>query len=160
MISVNEQLIASLKKPQDSDLKVIEKHNRVKSTSSRSRRHRENSVNKPTVKSPSPSPSVEPVLARQADFPGKIVKNKQTDTSQQVDSGLDSYKTKIIELESEIDDLNKRYKRAIMKSSSEDVDFSELRKELNSLANAIESRCQELYALKTRYGCNTRDISF
>jgi hypothetical protein len=130
---------------------VIEKHKRVKSTSSRNRRHRENSVSKATVKSP--SPSIEPVLNRQTDFSGRIVKNKPTDTTQQID-------TKIIELESQIDDLNKRYKRAILRSSSDDVDFGELRKELNSLANAIESRCQELYALKTRYGCNTRDISF
>lgn len=115
-------------------------------------------MNQATVKSP--SPSVEPVLARQADFTGKIVKNKPADTSQQLDNELDTCKSKITELESEIDELNKRYKRAIMKSSSDDIDFSELRKELNSLANAIESRCQELYALKMRYGCNTREITF
>lgn len=162
VISVNEQLISSLKNgsPNSSDLKVIEKHKRVRSTSSRNRRHKEASLSVANSDAKSITPTIKPVSLRQPDYHGRIIKNKLQDQTPALDITLDASKTKITELESEIDELNKRYKRAMLRSSSEDIDFGDLRKELNNLANAIESRCQELYVLKTRSGCNAGDISF
>lgn len=167
-MSVNEQLIDTLKreKTQDSaipnkikDKKPAIKHTgkrkKVRSrTSSRDLAYASPRTTKPnkTYKFRAHHKEVARTPESESEGEMRIPERKEHDfTKVSNDKTEEKLKARIQELDTELEELNRRYKQALLKSPSEGADLSMLRNELNSLASLMENTSKELYALKRKH---------
>jgi len=181
-VSVNEQLIDTLKREKDhesftyskkkKEKKSTAKHSRTNSgkrkkvrssTSSRDLTYASPRLTKPerVYKFPNSRKEATPTPESEGASELKIPEPKEHEISRiSIDRTEENLKVKIKELDKELEDLNRRYKQALLKSPSEGADLSLLRNELNTLASLMENKSSELYALKRKHQAILREKVF